>query len=299
MTPEQAKRLVDDSLRLAKSGKLSEATAQFQAHVRDFGLAPELREAREKAYTELLRLLFHDGRHARMSKVFRQYVAEHCSVQDPAFDNSYLAGVMATNTAPVPLRRRDRFRFLVSQLERTLALEGRVAECGCFQGLSSYVMCSRLRAHQPSFDGSGYEIYDSFQGLSEPTAEDTDATDKSEATERALANMKPGKYAARLENVRRSLSAFARISFHPGWIPSAFPAGDGNRYRFVHVDVDLYQPTRDSFDYFWPRLVPGGVVVCDDYNWPGAKRAVEEFCAKSGVEFSTTPVGQAYFSRPA
>ncbi len=300
MTPERANQLVNQALRLAESGKPSEAAAQFQSLVRDLGNVPELRAAREEAFRHALLILFRDGRRARMSKLFRQYVAEHCEHQDATFDNAYLAGAMATNTPPVPLRRRDRFLFLVRQLEKTLPLQGRVAECGCFQGLSSYVLCSRLRARDPSFDGSGYEIYDSFQGLSQPTAEDTESADEHAAAGRfAKSDMKPGKYAAKLENVRSSLSPFPRISFYPGWIPSAFPEGEDSRYRFVHVDVDLYQPTRDSFEYFWPRLVPDGVIVCDDYNWPGAKRAVEEFCSNSGVEFGTTPAGQAWFSRPA
>jgi hypothetical protein len=298
MTPEQVLHRAEAASRLARDGKVGEAAAQFQELVRDLARHPDLRPQREKAFGVLLRLLFNDGRHARVSKVFRQYVAEHCEVQDSAFDNAYLAGTMATSTAPVPLRRRDRFLFLQRQLEKTLALRGRVAECGCFRGLSSYVLCSRLRAHDPSFDGTGYEIYDSFQGLSEATAEDTEAADRAPDTF-AISNMKPGMYAATLDHVRRSLSPFPRISFHPGWIPSAFPAGSDNRYRFVHVDVDLYQPTRDSFEYFWPRLVPGGIIVCDDYNWPGAKRAVEEFCALNSVSFQITPQNQAWFSRPA
>ena len=299
MTPEEVLQRAEAASRLARDGLVSGAIAQFQDLVRDLAHYPDLRRQRVKSFTALLRLLFDDGRHARMSKTFRQYVAEHCEVQDSAFDNVYLAGVMATNTPPVPLPRRDRFLFLQRQLEKTLALEGRVAECGCFQGLSSYVMCSRLRAHERSFDGSGYEIYDSFQGLSEPTAEDTRTPDQPEDAAFSMSNMKTGKYAAGLEQVRRSLSAFPRISFNPGWIPSAFPPGEGARYRFVHVDVDLYQPTRDSFEYFWPRLVPGGIVVCDDYNWPGAKRAVEEFCASQGIQFQITPQSQACFSRPA
>lgn len=262
----------------------------------DLAHIPELREQRKQAFAHLLRLLFDDGRHARMSKVFRQFVAEHCDVQDPAFDNAYLAGVMATHTAPVPLRRRDRFLYLVHQLEKTLALEGRIAECGCFQGLSSYVMCSRVRARQPGFDGSGYEIYDSFQGLSEPAAQDMEGLDRS-GTTFDKTNMTPGRFAATLEQVRASLSAFPGISYRPGWIPSAFPAEDGARYRFVHVDVDLYQPTRDSFEYFWPRLVPGGVMVCDDYDWPGAKRALDEFCARAGISVHVTPEAQAWVSR--
>lgn len=298
MTGAEADQLLGEASALANEGLLGEAASLYQTLVRDIGREPEFKARRVAAYSGLLKVLFAEGRDGRMSKAFRQYVAEHCEIQDPAFDNAYLAGVMATRTAPVPLRRRDRFQFLVRKLESTLALEGRVAECGCFRGLSSFLLCSRLRQHDPAFDGTGYEIYDSFQGLSEAVAQDTEA-EETEAVAEVRRNMRPGMYAAPLEHVQRSLAAFPRIAWFPGWIPAAFDPANAGRYRFAHVDVDLYQPTRDSFEYFWPRLVPGGVIVCDDYNWPGAKRAVEAFCAEAGVGFETTPSNQAWFAKPA
>jgi len=108
--------------------------------------------------------------------------------------------------------------------------------------------------------------------------------------------MQAGRFAAALEDVRRALAPFPGIAYFPGWIPAAFPR-DEARYRFVHVDVDLYQPTRDSLEYFWPRLVPGARMVCDDYNWPGGKRAVDEFCAARGIDARITASTQAVIER--
>jgi len=289
--------LLDQAQAFASAGRLSDAAGLLQTLVVEARRAPELRELRSNAFDGLLQLLFMEGRHDRMAKVFRQYVADYCDVQDPAFDGMYLAGILASGTAPVPLRRRDRFRFLVQQLERSRELSGLVAECGCFRGLSSILLCSTLRRHDPSFTGSGHRIFDSFQGLSQPRAEDL-ADDNSAEFGRLKENIVPGQYAAPLDIVRRSLAAFPGVEYFPGWIPAAFPAEDSSRYRFVHVDVDLYQPTLASFEYFWPRLTPGAIVVCDDYNWPGGKRAVEEFCAAAGVAFEKTPFNQAYFTKP-
>ena len=76
---------------------------------------------------------------------------------------------------------------------------------------------------------------------------------------------------------------FPGVTFNPGWIPVSFAGLPERRYRFVHVDVDLYQPTLDAFAYFFPRLEAGGLIVTDDYNWPGGRKAVDEFCAANGV----------------
>ena len=55
---------------------------------------------------------------------------------------------------------------------------------------------------------------------------------------------------------------------------------DVDKFQFIHLDVDLYQPTKDSLDFFYPKLAQGGIIVCDDYNFstfPGAKKAWDEF----------------------
>jgi O-methyltransferase len=37
--------------------------------------------------------------------------------------------------------------------------------------------------------------------------------------------------------------------------------------RLCHIDVDVYQSARDVFEWAWPRVVSGGVVVFDDYGF--------------------------------
>ena len=59
-------------------------------------------------------------------------------------------------------------------------------------------------------------------------------------------------------------------------------------------NVDLYEPIRDSLLFFFPRLVPGGVIVVDDYgttDWPGVAKAVEPFLAKHQPSFFVETLG--------
>jgi O-methyltransferase len=60
-----------------------------------------------------------------------------------------------------------------------------------------------------------------------------------------------------------------------------FPDDTGDRiaderFRLVHIDVDVYQSAKDVFDWAWPRLSEGGIVVFDDYGCP-ATPGVTEF----------------------
>lgn len=283
-----------EAKRLASEGLAVAAGSTLEAAVREFAQTGAPSEERYAATELLLGVLFHEGRDGRMSKVFRQYMADCSPYRNAAFDELYLAGVLATRTSPVPLRRRDRFFLLVQEFATTLELDGLVAECGCFRGLSSYLLCSRLKRRDTHFDGTGYRVFDSFRGLSEPQRED--AIGDSDAAGTHPANVRAGRFAASLDEVQRSLAAFSGIQYFPGWIPQAFPQ-DTARYRFVHIDVDLYQPTRASLEYFWPRLVPKARMVCDDYNWPGGKRAVDEFCAARGTRARITASNQAVIER--
>jgi O-methyltransferase len=57
-------------------------------------------------------------------------------------------------------------------------------------------------------------------------------------------------------------------------------AVEGNRFKLVHLDVDVYEGTKGSASWVWPRLAEGGVIVVDDYGgdgMDGVQRAVDEF----------------------
>ena len=196
-----------------------------------------------------------------------------------AFNDLYHRGLAVTQTWNSP-RRRRRFFQLVGLVEQCAELEGECAECGCWRGLSSFLICSTLQRRDALFNGSGYHIFDSFEGLSEPTPEDRGTGQAS-------------MFSASLDEVRRNLARFPNITFHPGWIPESFAGLPERRYRFVHVDVDLFEPTNGAIQYFAPRLVSGGVLVCDDFDWPGARKAIEDYCAAKGISFSTTDSNQA------
>jgi O-methyltransferase len=42
-------------------------------------------------------------------------------------------------------------------------------------------------------------------------------------------------------------------------------------FRLCHIDVDVYQSASDIVDWLWPRLVPNGIVVFDDYGMHGCE----------------------------
>jgi hypothetical protein len=84
-------------------------------------------------------------------------------------------------------------------------------------------------------------------------------------------------------------------SIKAGFLIASGPSAIGPS-PLLHVDVDLYKPTLQSLEFFWPRIAVGGVVVCDDYGFttcPGARRAMDNFLrAGEPASFELT-TGQA------
>ncbi len=216
------------------------------------------------------------------------------------FLDLYVNAAAMTGTTPFPLQRLFRHRNLIGLFRRIAdSVEGDVAECGCARGLSFMQLCAAYRQSYPDWKGVGFHIFDSFQGLSEPGAEDgVDAAPNADARQVAV-NRTAGNFAFAYEMVKQSVHRlYPMASLHQGWIPEVFAGLPERRYRFVHVNVDLYQPTRNSLRYFYPRLAAGGAIITDDYNWPGARQAFDEFCAAENLAIQLTDTSQAFLIKP-
>lgn len=173
--------------------------------------------------------------------------------------------------------------FVLQSCLRALAnVEGDVAECGVRNGRSTlFMLTADLRERQ-------YHLFDSFEGLSDPSSEDR--------MKGGAHRWKKGDLSASEARVRETLSGFSNLHFHVGWIPQTLGAVSDKAFAFVHIDVDLYEPTRDSLAFFFDRVVPGGLIVCDDYGsayCPGARKAFDEFFANRAEKIIELPTGQA------
>jgi hypothetical protein len=88
-----------------------------------------------------------------------------------------------------------------------------------------------------------------------------------------------------------------------GWFPESFKGLEQIRWRFVHIDFDLYQPIKEALNIFWDALVPGGFIVVHDYgcySFRAARMAVDEFCKSVGVMPTEMPDrwGSAVLRKP-
>jgi hypothetical protein len=68
-----------------------------------------------------------------------------------------------------------------------------------------------------------------------------------------------------------------------------FPDDTGNliedqKFRFCHIDVDIYQSAKDIVDWIWDKMVPGGIIVYDDYGFGGCDGIAKYVDEQIGME---------------
>jgi hypothetical protein len=69
------------------------------------------------------------------------------------------------------------------------------------------------------------------------------------------------------------------------------------RFAFVHLDLDLPRPTLAALEYFHPRLVPGGILIADDYSDPELSACFESWFAGRQDTFIELPWSQLMIVR--
>ena len=142
---------------------------------------------------------------------------------------------------------------------RTAKVPGDIAEVGVYKGGSARLIC-QVKGER------NLHLFDTFAGLPRCSEWDPD--------------FQEGGFASSFDQVSRYLARFPGVHFHQGMFPETTAGLDHLRFSFVHLDVDLYQSTKDGLAWFYPRLNRGGILISHDYsNAEGVRKAFDEFFA--------------------
>lgn len=162
-------------------------------------------------------------------------------------------------------------------LDETRGLDGDVAECGVFKGASLAAMALHIR-HRG--DPRHVHGFDSFQGFDESAAKDVE-WGGAPNSERRVGGF-AGTSLRIVRNKLGRLGVSGRTTLHPGYFAQTLVMAPERQYSFVHLDCDIHDSYQQTLQYFYPRLVEGGVILIDEYDdppWPGCNLAVDFFLA--------------------
>lgn len=86
-----------------------------------------------------------------------------------------------------------------------------------------------------------------------------------------------------------------------GPIPETLPQVKTNKIAFLSIDMNSEIPEIAALEYFWDKLVPGAIVVLDDYGYPGClnqKLAHDKFAKSKGLLVFPLPTCQGLIIKP-
>lgn len=220
--------------------------------------------------------------------------------------------VLPNTMLPMP-RLFDAYKAIRTINREMLA--GDIVECGVWNG--GCVGLMGLANRHVAGPKRKIHLFDSFQGLPQPSLFDVEVVESYELqrTELALAandrdNLIPigacvGQSSAQVERFLTERLGINRedLVFHVGWFQDTVPKAAKlvDQIALLRLDGDWYESTKICLEGFYQKVVPNGFVVIDDYGtFSGCRKAVDEFLEriKTRVQFSKSDSECVYFRKP-
>jgi len=191
-------------------------------------------------------------------------------LSDSEFQAAYR---VAAERTIVPI---DRCYILWAFAKYAMTIYGHFAECGVYRGGTAALIAQISRSSKDLF------LFDTFSGIPPGDASKDNRYIKG-------GEFGDTSYEAVSEFLNKNgLSA----AIFKGMVPETFETFKDVVFSFVHLDMDIYKPTKHALEFFYPRMHPGGVIVLDDYGaeeCAGIGEALREY----GCPFIPLPTGQA------
>jgi len=183
-------------------------------------------------------------------------------------------------------------------------LEGAVVECGVESGNFEHEWITELMKHGALRD---IYMYDTFGGLVEPSEFDYTCKDASLYTmskeevhsiwkSKIIDEKTNGWCYTPLEKVQARLNSTGYPQTHlhyvVGDVLETLKDGIPEKIAILRLDTDWYESSKYELEQMFDRVVPGGVVIFDDYyHWDGQRRATDDFFKSRNLTYSFVNLG--------
>lgn len=204
------------------------------------------------------------------------------------YDFSDTVKAIVQRVQPFTMTSPERIATLIDATTHLVrnGIPGDFVECGVWRGGSAMTMALTLQ--QYGISDRRLWLYDTFEGMSAPTAADVSHDGENAAAQLATQAKDDARsiwcFASKEDvqhNVRSTGYPEARLSFVQGRVEDTIPHTAPDQIALLRLDTDWYESTKHELTHLYPRLAPGGVLIIDDYGyWQGARKAVDEYFAE-------------------
>lgn len=163
---------------------------------------------------------------------------------------------------------------------------GDFVECGVWKGGSCMMIANTLM--QSNQKNRLLWLYDTFDGMTEPTNEDivkeTGIRAKDllkDSVEKTTDKYNIWAYAPEelvRNNLKLTLYPSEYIKYIKGKVEETLPVTKPESIALLRLDTDWYESTKVEMDELYPLITKGGILIIDDYgHFEGAKKAIDEY----------------------
>lgn len=214
-------------------------------------------------------------------------------LKDRLFIESYNLGKNTDNGTL--LKNYDiewRIHVLCWAAKHAIHLEGDFVDCGVHTGIFARAVVNYVGFNKYA---KKYYLLDTFNGLEE-------------------------KYSTEEELKRNTLMAYnkedpellynwVKLNFKDfnvqiirGAVPETLVSVDSAKICYLSLDMNCVAPEVAALEYFWDKMVSGGVIIFDDYGYANStndqKFAHDKFARSRNVEILTLPTCQGLLIKP-
>jgi hypothetical protein len=170
-------------------------------------------------------------------------------LEDPEFVRSWSENAETDMDRAIMWRRY----VLACAAYHCVQLRGDFVECGAYTGVGVKTVIDYLGgADFPKY----FWAYDLFEH------------------DASMAHHSMPEHGALLEQrVRAKFASYPQVRIIKGAIPDVFALGSPSEIAYLHIDLNEAVAEVAALEALFDRIVPGGIVVLDDYEWAGAYRA--------------------------
>jgi O-methyltransferase len=210
-------------------------------------------------------------------------------LEDARFREAYRFGI-ESRLDGLDVHVEWRMHVVLWAAHHAARLPGDFVECGVATGMYSLAICKSLDFNSLDRD---FWLFDTYEGIPVELALDSER----ERVESTNARWYPECF----DYARRSFAPWPRAHLVRGVVPESLNTVEIERVAYLSIDMNIAVPEIAALQHFWPRLVPGAILVLDDYGgdlYEAQRLGADQFAALVGVEILTLPTGQGLMLKP-
>lgn len=168
-----------------------------------------------------------------------------------------------------------RTAILLGGVRNGLKLQGDFVECGCYKGTSVRILCDAVNFGATD---KRYFLYDLFE---------YDAA--------SMSNGMPEHGETLYRSVVDRFADLPNVVVTQGRVPEVLGQVVPDKVAFMHLDMNSAAAEVGALSVLWDRMVPGAMLVLDDYGWEGyraQKLAEDAWLQARGFHVIELPTGQ-------